>query len=125
MRRDLYINRILTAVVLFIWAIAANADVLTSLAEASETCRQAAVQLNWLAQTQSRKDCTNNLSDDALNVYYSSKYILDNQLTQAQKVLSSAIIQTNYTIDIGCNGQANIQSVLVNLKSVLQAISRC
>ena len=118
-----YINRTLTATVLFVWANVASADALTSLTAAAETCRQAAIQLDWLSQHQTRKDCSMNLSYDALNVYYASKYILANQLSQAQTVLNSAIIQTNYAVDIDCDGKPSIQSVLVNLQSVLQAIS--
>jgi len=122
----IHTKRMLMASILLLGIGGANAGTLLlspPLSTTAEACRQAAMQLDWLSQNQSRKDCSINLSHDALNVYYASKYILANELANAQPVLNAAIIQTNFIIDVGCDGQASIQAVLVNLQSILQAIS--
>lgn len=93
------------------------------LSTIAETCRQAAMQLDWLSQNQHRKTCSDNLDLDSLNVYYASKYILANQLNDAKRVLNAAIIQTTYLIDVGCDGQPSMQAVLINLQNSFQAIS--
>ena len=122
----IHFKRILVASILFLCIGCPNAGsrlLSPPLTTTAEACRQASMQLDWLSQNQNRRDCSINLSQDALNVYYASKYILANQLSNAQPVLTAAIIQTNFVIDINCDGKASIEAVLINLQNILQTIS--
>lgn len=91
------------------------------LPKLAESCSKAAIQIDWLGRYQDRAACTSNLN--GLNVYIASQYILANQLSSAQPLINTAIIQTNYAIAIGCYGIPSMQAVVVSLQSIQDAIS--
>ena len=75
--------------------------------EISEKCRQIALHMDWLSRYQDREACSKNL--DGLNTYIASNYILVNRLKEANEIIDKSIILTNFAIDIGCYGQADMQ----------------
>ena len=82
----------------------------------AEQCRKLSLQLYELSSHQSRPICEFNL--DGLNVYFASNYILLDRVQKAKEVITSAIIQVKFALDIGCDGSANISSVITGLQSV-------
>ena len=95
----IHIYRRLIASIFILCIGCANADSPPlPLSTIAETCRQAAMQLDWLSQNQSRKNCSENLGLDSLNVYYASKYILANQLRIASEITSYSCAITEHPI---------------------------
>ena len=85
-----------------------------------ESCRQAALKLNWLSRYQDRADCTANL--DGASVYFASNYILASRVSEAKALIDSAIIKTKFAIDINCYGQDDMKDVLGTLQQIQQSI---
>lgn len=98
-----------------------NAHAGRDYSQVAELCRQVALKLDWLGRYQDRIACTNNL--DAADTYIASKYILNNQLRDANALLNKVIILTNFSIDIGCYGQEDLKDVLQSLKDIQVAIN--
>ena len=87
----------------------------------AEQCRQLAVDLFNLSSKQNLKICRINL--DGLNVYYASNYITFKWYDKAQKVLSEAIIQVKYALDIGCDNPEGIKTVINGLYAVRNGLN--
>lgn len=85
-----------------------------------ESCRQAALKLNWLSRYQDRADCTANL--DGASVYFASNYILASRISEAKALIDTAIIKTKYAIDINCYGQDDMKDVLDKLQKIQQSL---
>ena len=88
--------------------------------DTAESCRQAALKLDWLARYQDRAVCTENL--DGASVYFASNYILASRISEAKALLDRAIIKTKFAIDINCYGQDDMKAVLKNLQDIQQSI---
>ena len=85
-----------------------------------ESCRQIALQLNWLSRYQDRADCTANL--DGVGVYFASNYILANRISEAKALIDTAIIKTKYAIDISCYGQDDMKDVVDQLQKIQKTL---
>lgn len=91
------------------------------LVATSETTRQLAIKIDWLGRYQDRTLCTTYLN--GYNTYAASQLILENDLKDAQPLLSDTITRVKFAIDINCLGQDDMKSVVTSLQSVLKTIS--
>ena len=114
-------------VLLISWMFSINAYSMTPIINTTdaptlaEQCRQLAIDLFNLSSNQTRKICRINL--DGLNVYYASNYITFKWSDKAQKVLSEAIIQVKYALDIGCDNPSGITNVINGLYAVRNGLN--
>lgn len=86
----------------------------------AEECRQLALKIDWLGRYQDREACTRNL--DGLSVYMASQYILEKKNSDAKSLLTRALYQINFAIDINCYGQDEMKRVVESLKEIIDDI---
>ena len=82
----------------------------------AENCRQAALKIDFLGRYQDRTVCTQNL--DGSQMYFASKYVLAGRYADATSLVSRAIIQTGFAVDILCYGQDDLKKMVTNLQSI-------
>lgn len=82
----------------------------------AEECRQLALKVDLVSRYQERPLCAQSL--DGEQIYFASKYILINRISEAMAWIDNAIIQTSFAIDIKCHGVNEMQDILFNLQSL-------
>ena len=87
----------------------------------AKQCRKLALNLDSLSESQNRETCRMNL--DGLNVYFASNYIATNWINKAIDVLTSAIYQVSYALDIGCYDQASILDIINALTDIRNTLN--
>ena len=112
---------------LFAWMLAANAysfsyDLNDNKIALADQCKQLALQLYTISSHQKLNICQANL--DGLNVYYASNYIHLNWDDKAQEVLTAAIIQIKYALDIGCDEHYEIATIIKELEAINTKLNR-
>lgn len=88
--------------------------------DTAESCRLAALKVDWLGRYQDRAACRENL--DGSGVYFASNYILAGRISEAKVLLDTAIIKMKYAIDINCYGQDEMKDLLKQLQDIQRSI---
>lgn len=79
-------------------------------------CRQLALKVDLVSRYQERPQCSKYL--DGEQIYFASKFILINRISEAMGWIDRAIIQTSFAIDVKCYGINDMQDILLNLQSL-------
>ncbi|MDF1826888.1 MAG: hypothetical protein P1U39_01245 [Legionellaceae bacterium] len=100
-------------------AYAANSDDRDN-EELANKCRELALKIDWLSRYQDRPTCEKNL--DGASVFFAGHYLDKKNKLKTEELLEEALVKLGFSFEVGCYGQNEIKSLILDIKVLLQAI---
>lgn len=84
----------------------------------AEKCRRLALQFDWLSVHQDYPTCKKTLSGESL--YLAAYYLEHTRKEDAKKLIEKTLVNVNYSRDINCYGQEDMEHVALDLNVVME-----